>query len=195
MNTSGSCAWLDDSGNHYVAIRTPSHTAWKDYPEGTVAAIRTLAALPAEPLKPLMLAVSRHFSKHETLRAYRLFVSWVVRLLIVGGGRSGRVEESLANCAKAVSAKALGEPEPHHRTARDLADAMHPTVIPNDAAFLAAFTTAKADGALARYYLRALEIAFTNLPEPEWVPSEEADINLEHVLPQNPDAKWPLVDP
>ena len=107
----------------------------------------------------------------------------------------GKSKNRLPIVQKQSVRKALGEPEPHHRTARDLANAMHPTVIPNDAAFLASFTTAKADGALARYYLRALEIAFTNLPEPEWVPSEEADINLEHVLPQNPDANWPLVDP
>lgn len=185
---------LDESANLYAAIRSPGNSHWKKHPEGMVAAVRTLAFLPMEPIKPLMLAIARHFPQQEAFRAYRLLVSWVVRLLVVGGGRSGRVEQGFAACAKAVSAKPLGEPEPHYESAQHLANAMHPDVIPNDAAFEAAFVNYKTDGALARFFLRALEIRYTNLPEPEWVPSEESDINLEHILPQNPGSNWPGVD-
>lgn len=186
---------LDDGSSLYAAIRSPSHSQWKDYPEGTVAAVRTLSFLPMEPIKPLMLAVTRHFTKEETFRAFKLFVSWVVRLLVVGGGRSGRVEQGFADCAKTVSAKDLGEPRPHYQSANDLAAAMHPDIIPNDAAFEAAFAIHKTDGALARFYLRAVEVKYKNLPEPEWVPNEEPDINLEHVMPQNPESNWPEIEP
>ena len=91
---------LDESANLYAAIRSASNSHWKDYPDGTVAAVRTLSFLPMEPMKPLMMAVARHFSKPETFLAFKLFVSWVVRLLVVGGGRSGRVEQGLAGCTK-----------------------------------------------------------------------------------------------
>ena len=94
-----------------------------------------------------------------------------------------------------MSAKALGEPGPHYQTAKDLANAMHPSTIPNNADFHTAFINAKADGSLAKYYLRALEIQYVRLPEPEWIPSEEPDINLEHVLPQNPENNWPELTP
>jgi hypothetical protein len=30
--------------------------------------------------------------------------------------------------------------------------------------------------------------------EPEWVPNEDMDINLEHVIPDNPDKNWPNLD-
>lgn len=186
---------LDDSAGFYGAIRLSGHSLWKDYPEGMVSAVRTLSFLPLESIKPLMLAVARHFSKKETFRAYRIFVSWIVRLLVVGGGRSGRVEHGLATCAKAVSAPFLREGEPHYKTAQDLADAMHPNIIPNNIDFAAAFSTHKTDGPLARFFLRCLEVKCNNLPEPEWVPSEEADINLEHILPQNPGDNWPEVNP
>jgi hypothetical protein len=186
---------LDESANYYAAIRTPTHVHWKDYPEGMIKAVRTLASLPTVPLKPLMLAVARHFTKPEALKAFRLFVSWVVRFLIVGGGRSGRVEVAYADCAKAVSSKSMGSAQPHFQKAEDLANFMHPAIVPNHAEFLAKFKIANADGGLARYYLRALEEKHNSLPEPEWIPNEEPDINLEHVLPQNPDNNWPGVDP
>ena len=67
---------------------------------------------------------------------------------------------------------------------------MHPGIIPNDVDFKNSFAIFKIEGALARFYLRAIEVKYKNLPEPEWVPNEELDINLEHVLPKNPGANW-----
>jgi hypothetical protein len=44
---------------------------------------------------------------------------------------------------------------------------------------------------LARYYLRALEKTAKGINQPEYVANEDvSDINLEHVLPLNPDASW-----
>ena len=91
---------------------------------------------------------------------------------------------------QAISADHLGEPAPHYTTAKELADAMHPGIIPNDVDFKNSFAIFKIEGALARFYLRAIEVKYKNLPEPEWVPNEELDINLEHVLPKNPGANW-----
>lgn len=68
-------------------------------------------------------------------------------------------------------------------------------VIPTDKEFEAAFATARvAQNYLARYYLRALELKQKGLREPEWIPNEDAAINLEHVLPENPGSNWPQID-
>jgi hypothetical protein len=77
------------------------------------------------------------------------------------------------------------------KTLRDLAKAMA-DVVPSDAFFDAAFSTARVSQAhLARYYLRALELQVKGDKEPELVPNaEEEIINLEHILPENPSSAW-----
>ena len=79
------------------------------------------------------------------------------------------------------------------KTAKDLVKAMD-TIIPNDAEFEAAFTTARVSNAgLARYYLRALERKAKGEADPEQIPNDdEAEVNLEHILPQSPGAGWNL---
>ena len=65
--------------------------------------------------------------------------------------------------------------------------------MPNDTEFKATFAYAKVPQPhLARYYLRALEMAKKNDPHAEWQPSEEKRINLEHVLPENPSSEWSI---
>jgi hypothetical protein len=131
-----------------------------------------------------MLAIARKFSTKELQKAYRMIISWSVRLLIVGGGRSGSIEEAWASAAEKVVSGMIG-------SANALATQME-EAIPSDAVFRAAFAAARVSQShLARYYLRALELKESNSAEPEWVPNESAEaVNLEHVLPQSPDPHW-----
>lgn len=179
---------LADSAGDYVAIFTPTNAKWNEYHPSIREHIRTMGILPVAPLRPLMLSVARQFSKKEAEKAFRMFVCWSVRFLISGGGRSGTVEESFATRASEVS---TGKTD----TAQKLADAMA-GVVPTDAEFEAAFAVARVSkNALARYYLRALELKVQGNPEPEWIPNENIVINLEHILPDNPEGNWPTFDP
>src|SRR5208282_5791467 len=69
-------------------------------------------------------------------------------------------------------------------------------VVPPDATFEAAFAEARvSQNFLALYYLRALKLRARNDSEPELIPNEEQEvINLEHILPENPEANWPNID-
>ncbi|HEY6767273.1 MAG TPA: HNH endonuclease family protein [Candidatus Sulfotelmatobacter sp.] len=70
-------------------------------------------------------------------------------------------------------------------------------VIPGDAEFEKEFANAKISKAyLARYYLNVLEKQKAGEKEPELVPNaNEAEVNLEHVLPQNPSSgTWAAFD-
>jgi hypothetical protein len=62
-----------------------------------------------------------------------------------------------------------------------------------DGQFKAAFELATVSNRrLARYYLRSLELAAKSEPEPWHIPNDDrAVINLEHVLPENPEGNWP----
>ena len=141
-----------------------------------------------EVIRPLMLAVARHFTSKEAEKAFRLFVYWTARFLIAGGGRGGTVEE-------AYTARALEVTTGKTTTAKQLVNSMI-DIVPTDAQFENAFSTARVSKShLARYYLRALELKKKGSPEPELIPNEDVVINLEHVLPENPGKGWAHIDP
>jgi len=70
-------------------------------------------------------------------------------------------------------------------------------IVPSDARFEVDFAEARVSQVyLARYYLRALERRKKGEEEPEWIPNDEEEfINLEHILPENPESNWPGIDP
>ena len=178
---------LAEYANDYVAIMTPTHTKWNQYQPHTRERLRSLLTLRVTVLRPLLLAVVQRFSKVEIEKAIRLFVCWSVRFLIVGGGRTGTVEETCANLAKEVSDGSI-------QTFSTLARSMQ-RIVPSDPEFEAVFSAARvANNQLARYYLRALELKQKASAEPEWIPNEDIVINLEHILPENPGGNWPHFD-
>jgi len=73
---------LRDHAGDYVAILTPNHPKWNLYGPSIRNSIKTINALAAVPIRPLMLAVARRFSTTEAEKAFRLFVTWTVRLRI-----------------------------------------------------------------------------------------------------------------
>jgi hypothetical protein len=179
---------LSSSASDYAAILNPDHKKWNDYGESTRKHIHTINHhLRVEQIRPLVFAVAKHFPVKEAKFAFRLFVSWSVRFLIVGG-RGGLLDRNYAVFAQQVGNGKIA-------TAKELARVMA-DVVPADATFQAAFTEARvSQNFLARYYLRALEQKAKNDREPELIPNEEQEvINLEHVLPENPGANW-TIDP
>jgi hypothetical protein len=179
---------LADNANDYVAIQTPTHAKWNEYHPNIRQHVRTIVFLQLTPLRPLMLAVSKRFSKKQTELAFRQFVFWSVRFLVSGGARSGAMDEAVAKAAQEVSA---GRIDTANKLANQLKD-----ILPTDLVFESKFATETvAKNALARYYLRALELKREGNLQPEWIPNESVDITLEHVLPENSGQGWPNLDP
>ena len=179
---------VSEHAANYVAMMTPSHGKWNNYSPSIREHIKTLGLLQVTPMRPLMLAVAKRFTKKQAEKAFRQFVFWSVRFLIAGGGRSGTVEQAIARAARDVSVASI-------TTASKLADQMA-KVVPTDREFEAAFARARVSKhALARYYLRSLELKLQGDPEPEWIPNVDIVINLEHVLPENPEKNWSSFDP
>lgn len=180
---------LSQSSNDYAALFNSDHKKWNGYGTTTRHNIATINRdLRVEQIRPLMLAVARQFSIDEAKKAFRLFVFWSVRFLIVGG-RGGLLDRNYAVAAQEVGNGTI-------TTATQLADKLK-DILPSDAVFKALFTEARvSQSVLARYYLRALERAHKKEKEPEYVASDEENaINLEHVLPENPGDNWPGIDP
>lgn len=169
----------------YVALFNPEHEKWNAYPDSIRRAIETLNLLNIKPLRPLMLAVAMHFSPEEANEAFAMFISWGVRLLIASSTRSGSVEIPLATAASLVFSVDISSASSLKAQLKD--------VIPNDSQFRQAFEVATVSkAALARYYLRSLEVAAQRGATPWFIPNDDRQtINLEHVLPEKPQGNWP----
>lgn len=170
----------------YVALWSSRNPKWSAYNVSTRHYVETMAEhLRVEQIRPLMFAVARHFDPVEADKAFRLFVGWSVRFLIFGG-RGGMLDTQYSLRAKDVGTK-------HFTKARELREAMK-KYVPTDAEFEEAFANARVSRQhLARYYLRALEKTMKNDPHPEYVANEDVnDINLEHILPLNPNSNWKI---
>jgi hypothetical protein len=178
-------AELDAAAVDYVALLTPlQHPRWQGFPTGTRKAIDILVNdLQAVQIRPLMLAVARKFSEKEAHKAFKLFVSWSVRFLIVGGGSQGKLHRYYGTRAQEVTRGDI-------KTAADLAKSMA-DLVPGNRQFQEEFSKANVSKSfLARYYLRAIEL-YGKDSDPQLLINEDPNaVNLEHVLPLNPTPEW-----
>jgi hypothetical protein len=175
---------LDRLSVSYVAMLNSESEKWNTYPEPMRRAVQTLDRLNMRILRPLMLAVASRFSPKEATDAFRTFISWSVRLLIASSTRSESVIEPIATAANKVF---LGDLTNVAALKKNLVD-----LIPSDEQFKQAFETATVSkGVLARYYLRSLEMAAKREANPWFIPNDDKQvINLEHILPENPEENW-----
>lgn len=179
------CTGLEVNAPAYAALLNPTHEKWNAYPTSVRRHIETMLELGVVQIRPLMLAVSRRFEVKEAARAFQLFVSWTVRMLI-SGWPAGTIEKAYAQKAHAVGQRTI-------TVTKELATAMS-DLIPDDNEFIENFKFKKVTKSkLARYCLRSLELKQQSDPSPEMVPNDdETIVNLEHVLPLNPSADWKI---
>jgi hypothetical protein len=179
---------LETMAATYVAIFNPEHEKWNSYPDSIRRAIQTLSLLNIRSMRHLMLAAASQLSAKEATEAFRLSITWGVRLIIASNTSRGAVEEPLANAAHLVFAGVVTDAA---SLKKKLAD-----IIPVDEEFRRAFESASVSkAAFARYYLRSLEMAAKGEATPWFIPNDDKQaINLEHVLPEVPETNWPQFD-
>jgi hypothetical protein len=177
-----------ESADDYAALFNPAATKWNTYGTTTRKHLATINRdLRVEQIRPLMFAVARHFGVNEAKKAFRLFVYWSVRFLIVGG-RGGLLDRNYSLRAQEVTRQIV-------KNSAQLTANLD--IIPSDALFETAFAEARvSQDFIARYLLRALEMKTKGDSEPENIPNDEENIiNVEHVLPEHPGDNWPHIDP
>lgn len=179
---------VDESAPDYVALFNPEHSKWNGYKTVIRAHVRTIYRdLKVEQIRPLLFAISKHFTPTEAVKAFQLCVNWSVRFLIAGG-RGGFLDRHYGLRAQEIGVGII-------KTANDLGAAMR-ELVPNDAQFEEAFWKASVtQSSLARYYLKTIDAVMSGETEPEWVANPETEVvNLEHIMPKIPDENWD-VDP
>ena len=188
QNTIEFLAILESLAAVYVAIFNPDHEKWNTYPDSMRRAIQTLNLLGIRPMRPTMLAVAYKFAPKEASEAFRMFITWGVRLMIASSTRSGSVEEPLAEAAHDILSGEVTNAAELKKTLIGM--------VPVDEQFRRAFEVANVSkGTLVRYYLRALEMVAKKEATPWFIPNDDKQvINLEHVLPEHPEGNWPQFD-
>ena len=176
---------LETLANAYVATFNPEHEKWNGYPDTVRRAIEVFNLLNIRPMRPLLLAITIKFGHKEATKALQFLISLGVRLLIASSTRSGSVELPLAASANEIFIDKIESTDQLKKRLEG--------VTPSDEEFRAGFEAARVSkAALARYYLRSLEMAVKGEPQPWFMPTADRSIiNLEHVLPKKPEGKWP----
>ena len=173
---------LDRAAGDYVALYDVSSPRWRGLGARVQDAVFAFRELRVVQNRPLILAILREFDDPEIRLSLPMLVSWTVRFLICGSGGSGTLEALFSTSAQRISSGEVS-------TARQLLNANR-TVLPGDQRFEDAFAAASVSkNYLARFYLRA--IASFMMGDGEFgIHQHHDDVNLEHVLPQQPGGNW-----
>lgn len=186
---------LEENSKRYVAILNSDDNFWNDFNNRTLVKsyVQTLNEFGIIQSRPLLLAILEHFDKTEIEKSLKLLISWSIRFLISRSVSSGTFENQFSQ--KAISVRngfyiTKDKKSIPVKSAKDLSTVME--IVPSDTEFEEKFADASATNSkFARYILRTLEREKQNEKEPEKVINpDELDVNLEHVLPQNPSLNW-----
>lgn len=180
---------LREAGPLWSAMYDRDAHLWSRYPSSALDALQVLKQLNVEQCRPLLLAVLRRFSPEDAKRVFQLVMNWSIRWIVAGGGGGGTNERLYAEAARDVTRKTISSVSSLVSVFQD--------AVPSDAEFKMAFKSKPIQkGWTARYFLRALERTHANTAESELVPNENVEeVNLEHVLPKNPDPAWQAAFP
>lgn len=176
---------IEIQSRDFAAILNPSSDKWSTYTPQTRKSLEVLCLLNIKPFRSALLAIAQKFSPQEATKAFKGLVALGVRMLIASSTRSGTVEQTIGRAANQIYTGEI--------TTSGALFAKIETLVPNDQLFKEKFEVATVSNAkFARYYLRTLENAYAEDPEPWQVPNEDSQaITLEHVLPLKPMANWP----
>lgn len=172
----------------YAGLSNPGSDLWETYDAPVKQSIEVLDQLGVTQLRPLLLAIFSEFKPDQVTKALPMIVAWTVRFLICGSGGSGTLETAYAERAGDISAGKVA-------SAQALWDAMK-SIVPDDTTFKEKFATATVSNAnLAKFYLRVLE-QHTRDPDDETIVNpDQGKVNLEHIMPRNPQGAWKHIDP
>ena len=172
---------LENDVQIYLPLLNPSHEKWNEYDPHCRDYIRTILELSLSRLRPLLISILKKFSREDVGKSLRLMVAWSVRNLVTGTTPGGTLETQFSNQAKLISSGTIKTFAVLKKSLKDL--------IPKDEAFKKAFEFASVSKApIARYYLSEIEKSFHATKEQETSKNTE-NVNLEHILPENPDLK------
>jgi hypothetical protein len=164
---------------------------WKQYSYATQEQVKTLSLLGAKQTHPIMLAAIDKFKPDEVEKLLKYLVVLILRYQLIGRGRTGKLEIQSALIAEGISSQKFKAAKPVWEQLRK--------ILPNDEEFEDDFSRyIETTAAVARWILRELEMQKWIDDNPgksiQTTPLKDAAlVNLEHILPKNPNQDWKQV--
>lgn len=185
-------AGLDTLASDYTGLLNPlEYVGWTvqavDKQSRAYIYIMT-KVLAVEQILPLLLAIVKKFEPAQIRAAAKMLMSWSVRFMVAGSGGGGPLDRAYGQLAKDVWDESI-------KTAAQIKEKVRPGVLRPDSEFMQAFANARVSkNALARYYLRALELYRQGDPNADLggTLDESHVANVEHIMPQRQSESWPL---
>lgn len=173
----------------YAAMLNEGDIFWKNLGPEAEGIIKALNIMKLERFRPTLLALMDKFQGPELVKAMRLLLNGAVRYLIVTGSGGGFIEGVYSDVARKIFSGQVTKPA-------QLAAALQ-QISPLDEEFRSAFQQLRSSKAfLARYFLGSLERHALGKENSELIPNgDQSQVNLEHVLPENPEGNWADISP
>ena len=164
---------------------------WRPYSAAAQEHVRALATLGSLQTHPILLAALESLSPEHMERLLERLVTLIVRYQLIGRGRTGRLEIGAAAVAEGIYSRKYVTPQ-------DIWQQLRSIVPPNEEFELDFITYEERNATRARWLLRELEIEQWRQQHPTRAPqvaplTDPAKVNLEHILPKNPDSTWDSV--
>jgi len=179
---------LAEVADIYGDLEISDSELWNQYSLASQEYVKALSMLGAKQTHPILIAAIGKFKTEEVEKLLRYLVTFILRYQLIGRGRTGRLEIQSATVAEGIFTDRF-------KSAKSAWDHLK-QLIPGDDEFKEDFTRyLETRPSRARWILRELEIqkwinANPNIPIQN-VPIADPDkVNLEHVMPKNPDQKW-----
>ena len=171
---------LSQASQKYIALLTPSHPYWASFGIYTTEIRKNLEVLNLFGIKqsrPLLLSAVGKFSHKDMANITHLTVAWTVRLIVSKTQGSGELETLYGDTAHQTREGTLNSVSAIAKFMRK--------AVPDDTEFEREFAdTEVRQASIARYFLRSLERQYQNDPQAAQIPSDEAVITLEHIVPK-----------
>jgi hypothetical protein len=174
----------------YAAYDLSDSEVWSEHSEKAREHVRTLSLLGGTQPQPIVMSALRKFDREQMEKLLHYLICLIIRYQLIGGGRTGRLELTIAKIAPSIATGALKTPA---AIWRELVP-----IIPSDEEFMQDFQVfTETKMARARYILAELEMsrrkANRTNRKSELAPVSAGTLTVEHILPKNPSQEWKSV--
>lgn len=179
---------LAAAADTYANLEVADSDVWSECSTTTQEYVRSLSLLGGRQMHPILLAAVERFNPKELERLLRRLVTLIVRYQLIGRGRTGLLEIRAASVATSIYNEKLKNTNAVWTELK--------TLLPTDEEFEEDFRRyEEPKSQRARWLLSELEALAWMAENPgkplQKVPLTDAEkINLEHILPKNPDSDW-----
>jgi hypothetical protein len=179
---------LANTADIYGMLEISDGDVWGQYSFQAQENVKALSLLGAKQTHPILLAAITRFDRNEIEKLLGYLVTVILRYQLIGRGRTGKLEIQSASTAQRIFSGELKSAQAAFESLKSL--------LQEENEFIEDFRRYEDSKAnRVRWILRELEIQRRIEDNPKLSPQnapieDPSKVNLEHILPKNPNQDW-----